>query len=220
MPPPSPSVFAQAEPQLAATADELQAALGHPGEIPMLGRCLALRHPHPIRNPASLRDFLLHYRDSRLLPIELPAIRQAYHHAARYEVRELLAFDRQLRHAPAAPELAFASQVIGQRYLRRLRPLRDVRLIRRYLLAIQQGQACGWHTLVYGSVLTIYSIPLRQGLLGYASQTLTGFLDAAASRFTLLPRNRLEMLQETAATIPATVNRLLADQPTARLVPE
>ena len=43
------------------------------------------------------------------------------------------------------------------------RPLRDQRLVQRYLTAVEQGEAQGWHTLVYGLTLAVYSLPLRQG---------------------------------------------------------
>jgi urease accessory protein UreF len=52
--------------------------------------------------------------------------------------------------------------------------------VQRYLAAVESGQAHGWHTLVYGMTLVLYSLPLRQGLLGYAHQTTRGFIHAAA----------------------------------------
>jgi urease accessory protein UreF len=52
--------------------------------------------------------------------------------------------------------------------------------VQRYLSAVESGQAHGWHTLVYGMTLVLYSLPLRQGLLGYAHQTTRGFIHAAA----------------------------------------
>ncbi len=51
---------------------------------------------------------------------------------------------------------------------------------KRYLAAVESGEAHGWHTLVYGLTLAVYSLPLRQGLLGYAQQTTRGFIQAAA----------------------------------------
>ncbi len=42
------------------------------------------------------------------------------------------------------------------------------------------GQAHGWHTLVYGIMLAVYSWPLRQGLMHYARETMGGL--ALASR--------------------------------------
>src|SRR6185436_12829880 len=99
----------------------------------------------------------------------------------RHEVRELAQFDRQLADEPALKPFAEASRRVGQTELLRLRPLRDERIVRRYLEAVERGEASAWHTLVYGLTLALYSMPLRQGLLGYGFQTSRGFIYAAAT---------------------------------------
>lgn len=139
----------------------------------------------PITSLAALREFLQAYRDRILLPHELPAIQTAFTHASRNEVRELIAFDQQLASEPMLREFANASHRIGRDQLTKLRPLRDERMVQRYLTAVESGQAHGWHTLVYGMTLVLYSLPLRQGLLGYAHQTTRGFIHAAARGLTL-----------------------------------
>jgi len=142
-----------------------------------LAESLATR---PITNLAALREFLQAYHARILLPQELPAIQTAFTHASRNEVRELIAFDQQLANEPALRDFADASQRVGRTQLQKLRPLRDERMVQRYLAAVEGGQAHGWHTLVYGMTLVLYSLPLRQGLLGYAQQTTRGFIHAAA----------------------------------------
>ena len=210
----SPSLGLEGDPESLATA------LGAAAGLPALGRSLAFHHPHTPTHPRALRGFLLDYRQELLIPLELPAIQRAFNHAWRYEVRELLAFDRHLPAHRFPRQFAFASQVTGRRYLRRLRPLRDVRLIRRYLHAIQRGQAFGWHTLVYGAVLTVYSLPLRQGLLGYARQTLGGFIDTASRHLYLPASYRADLARELWADVPPAIDRLLAaTPPTLRLLP-
>lgn len=134
----------------------------------------------PVTSLASLREFLQAYHERILLPHELPAIQTAFSHASRNEVRELIAFDLELTNEPMLREFAKASQRIGRDQLQRLRPLRDERMVQRYLAAVEGGQARGWHTMVYGMTLVLYSLPLRQGLLGYAHQTTRGFIHAAA----------------------------------------
>jgi len=52
---------------------------------------------------------------------------------------------------------------VGQSQLKRFRSLRDHRLVQRYLKAVGEGRAHGWHTLVYGITLSVYSLPLIQG---------------------------------------------------------
>jgi urease accessory protein UreF len=139
----------------------------------------------PITSLAALREFLQAYYERILLPHELPAIQRAFEHVARNELRELIAFDQQLLNEPMLREFADASQRIGREQLQKLRPLRDERVVQRYLAAVESGQAHGWHTLVYGMTLVLYSLPLRQGLLGYAHQTTRGFIHAAAKSLLL-----------------------------------
>lgn len=134
----------------------------------------------PITSLAALKDFLQAYHEQILLPHELPAIRTAFNHASRNEMREIIIFDQQLAGEPMLRDFANASNRIGRDQLTKLRPLRDERMVQRYLTAVESGQAHGWHTLVYGMTLVLYSLPLRQGLLGYAHQTTRGFIHAAA----------------------------------------
>ena len=134
----------------------------------------------PITSLAALREFLRAYHERILLTHELPAIQTAFSHISRNEVRELIAFDQRLASEPMLRIFAKASQRIGREQLQKLRPLRDERMVKRYIIAVEGGQAHGWHTLVYGMTLVLYSLPLRQGLLGYAHQTTRGFIHAAA----------------------------------------
>ena len=123
------------------------------------------------------------YQTCVLGPIELPAIARSCLHAARGEWREVLLLDSQLASEPLLAPFADGSRQIGRLQLERLRPLRDERLARRYLTAVESGQAHGWHTVVYGIMLAVYSWPLRQGLIHYSRQTITG-LAAASGRAT------------------------------------
>src|SRR5579863_6822285 len=131
-----------------------------------------------INSPADLRNFLRHYDERILRAIELPAIHRAFNHAVRGEVRELVDFDQQLTQEPLLTNLRSASRRVGQIQLRRLRPLRDNRAVQRYLTAVDSGVAQGWHTLVYGLTLAVYSVPLRQGLINYAEQTARSFIES------------------------------------------
>jgi hypothetical protein len=120
-------------------------------------------------------NFLESYLAKFLLPVELPAIAEACGHALRGELRELIAQDRQLGTQIAATRLAASSRRIGQLQLARLLPLRDNRLVQRYHAAVQCAEADGWHTMVYGVTLALFSIPLRQGLVHYGQATLASF---------------------------------------------
>lgn len=163
----------------------------------------------PVNNLSALRDFLLRYQRQILLPHELPAIRDAYSHAAQNHARELVALDQQLSREPHLRDFACASHRVGQAQLQRLRPLRDERIVQRYLLCVDNGQAQGWHTLVYGLTLVVYSLPLRQGLLGYAQQTIRGFIHAAARPLNLTEAQCRDAFQELCAPLPVAIESMI-----------
>jgi urease accessory protein UreF len=163
----------------------------------------------PVSDLSSLRNFLHSYRADMLLKLELPAIESAHGHAMRHEVRELVALDQQLVTEPMLSSFSKASRRVGRCQLRKLRPLRDDRVVQRYLNAVESGAALGWHTLVYGLTLALYSLPLRQGLLSYAYQTIRGFIYSAARMLTLSERQCRALYDELCAGLPEAVERLL-----------
>jgi urease accessory protein UreF len=184
------------------------------GLVALRSASAGLRLP-PVQSLKSLALFLRHYQERVLIPVELPAIRAAYLHTAGRELRELLALDRQLADEPLLETLASASQRVGQRQLRKLKPLRDLRLVRRYREAVEAGRAHGWHTLVYGLTLEVYSLPLRQGLLGYAQQTTRAFIHSAARSLKTSERECRALFEALCGPLPAAVDELLAERAAA-----
>ena len=187
--------------------------LGSAAGLVTLGSVSVSLRLAPVHNLRSLREFLRDYQSRILLPFELPAIQCAQGHAARHEVRELVALDRRLAEEPILQAFAIASRRVGQYQLRKLRPLRDQRVVQRYLEAVGGGQASGWHTLVYGLTLAVYSLPLRQGLLGYAHQTTRGFIYSAARMLNLSEHQCRDLFDPLCADLPKAIEALLA-QPT------
>ena len=163
----------------------------------------------PVTSLPALRDFLRRYHQRILLPHELPAIQTAFACASQNRLRELISLDRQLAHEAALVDFAGASRRVGQAQLQKLRPLKDERIVQRYLHAVEAGKAHGWHTLVYGLTLVIYSLPLRQGLLGYAHQTTSGFIHAAARPLKFSEADCGALFQKLCAPLPAAVDSLL-----------
>ena len=163
----------------------------------------------------SLRNFLATYQKQLLLPIELPAIQRAFDHTCRHEVRELADFDRQLANEAALKPFAEASRRVGQTELLKLRPLRDERIVRRYLEAVERKEANAWHTLIYGLTMALYSMPLRQGLLGYGYQTTRGFIYSAAKPLQLSENDCRSLLDDLCANLPAAVEGLIAQRAAA-----
>jgi urease accessory protein UreF len=156
-----------------------------------------------------LRTFLKNYHARILRPVELPYIQRAFLHASRNEIRELVTLDQELGKEPILRHFSAASKRVGQGQLQKLRPLKDQRSVQRYLASVDQGQATGWHTLVYGLTLAVYSLPLRQGLFGYAHQTTRGFIYAAARSLKLTEEESRAAFEEVCADLPAAVEPLL-----------
>ncbi len=186
--------------------------LGSTAGLVTLGSVTASLRLVPVHNVPSLRHFIRSYQSQILLPCELPAIQFAHGHATRHEVRELVALDRSLVAQPLLSEFAAASRRVGQSQLRKLRPLRDQRVVQRYLHAVESGEAHGWHTLVYGLTLSVYSLPLRQGLLGYAHQTTRGFIYSAARMLRLSESQCRALFDGLCADLPEAVEALLCGE--------
>ena len=166
----------------------------------------------PVQSVTALRNFLRGYHARILLPHEFPAIQRACDHAAHHELRELVALDQSLAAEPALQPFASPSRRVGQYQLRKLRPLRDDRVVQRYLHCVERGEAHGWHTLVYGLTLAVYSLPLRQGLLGYAHQTTRGFIYSAARTMPLSEHQCRRLFEAFCAPLPAAVDELLRQE--------
>jgi urease accessory protein UreF len=157
----------------------------------------------------ALNHFLEDYLNRILLPCELPAILEACEHARRGEWRELLAQDLRLAEAMQPTPFAEPSRRMGRLQLTRLRPLRDERTVQRYLAAVESGQAHGWHTLVYGVTLAVYSLPLRPGLLYYTQETLSALAAAAGRSKNFGELELAEMLSGLLARAPEAVEAAL-----------
>jgi urease accessory protein UreF len=181
--------------------------LGVRGTLPDCAPLLAPSSEH-LTLPA-LQIFLDTYFTQILLPLELPAIAGACGHVRRGETRELIALDQQLAGEARLAPFALASRKIGARQLHRLKPLRDERTVQRYLGAVESGRAGGWHTLVYGLTLAVYSFPLRQGLLHYARETLSGLARAAAGAEQFVDPASQEMLGTILTRLPAAVEKII-----------
>ncbi len=190
--------------------------LGSANGLVALAEVTALVRARPVHDTSSLRAFLVQYQKHVLLPIELPAIQRAFDHTSRRELRELVAYDQQLAGHDVLKPFVEASRRVGQTQLLKLRPLRDERVPRRYLAAVERGEANAWHTLVYGLTLALYSMPLRQGLIGYGCQTTRGFIYAAARPLRLSETTCRQLLEKLCAELPAAVEALLAQREPGR----
>lgn len=196
---------------------ELREKLGSADDLATLGGSAFSHLVADIRSPADLRAFLRQYQTQVMFPLEMPAVFEAYRMAASYQGRELVALDRQLRHDPALRPFAEASQRVGRNQLRKLRPLKDLRCVKKFDEAVQRGEASGWHTLVYGIFLSIYSLPLRQGLVHYGNQTLLGFVEAGARHLGLTLGEIQALHEEASAAIPEWTEHILRTSSVAPL---
>lgn len=191
----------------------LSEQLGSADGLVELSSVSALLNARPVRDLRSLKTFLRDYQSQILLPFEIPAIEAAHGHASRNEVRELVALDQSMAGEEKLQQFAEPSRRVGQAQIQKLRPLRDQRVVQRYLHAVESGAAHGWHTLVYGLTLAIYSLPLRQGLLGYAHQTMRSFIYSAARALALSERQCREIFDEICSDLPTAIEQRLQAQP-------
>lgn len=191
-------------------ARPLTEQLGSADELTTLSPIACSHQLTKIHSLGSLREFLLHYRDSALGPLEFRHIYTAYNLASQNHVRELLALDLELSKNPAIESLQLASRHVGKRQLNRLRAMKDLRLVQRYREAVNEGKAFGWHTLVYGVVLATYSLPLRQGLLHYGRQTLGGFIGSATRTLDLPESAVLSLQMELNSSLPKLIEETIA----------
>lgn len=194
--------------------------LGSADELTTLSPIACPHHLAKIHSVPALRDFLHWYRQDILGPCEFRDVYSAATLAAQNHARELLALDAELANEPALRDFQLASRHVGKRQLNRMRPLRDLKLVQRYREAVNDGRAFGWHTLVYGVVLSTYSLPFRQGLLHYGRQTLGGFIHAAARTLDLRAEVALELQLEMNAALPPLIEQTMAANGSAlRLLP-
>jgi urease accessory protein UreF len=187
--------------------------IGSPDGLTMLGAAPVELKVRSVVDLDTLQEFLEGYLNEILQRLELPVIRLSCHHASRYQTRELIALDELLANKPILNPFAAVSQRVGLAQLRALRPLRDDRVVRRYLEAAERGEARAWHTVVYGLMMSVYSLPLRQGLIHYGTQTLRGFVVSAGTSLGL-PEPQLEELHgQLCSRLPGLVEIALAGEP-------
>lgn len=168
--------------------------------------------------PETLRTFLEQYRDDVLSPKELPTMLRAQDLAFSGKARELVALDQEWGMTAATLRFAEASVAVGRRQLGRLRPMQDMRVIQKYAHAVESGAAQGWHVIVYGIALAVFSVPTRSGLLHYAQQTLGGFLDSAPTSHRLTEGSKREVWRELDASLPAIIARQLPVETALRIL--
>lgn len=178
------------------------------GLVTLAAAAGSLRVPE-VTSVESLVAFLGAYKKQLLLALELPSIQRAYQHASANQTRELIGLDREIATMAVPLHFARASRRIGRGQLQRLRPLRYERLVQRYLKAVEDARAHGWHTLVYGVTLALYSVPVRQGLLNYARQVLYGFVHAAARALRLSEQFCRQLVERLCEDIPEQLEILL-----------
>lgn len=192
-----------------AVADLLE-QLGSMEDLVSITAAGALLREAPVSNVEGLAVFIETYLEQILAPIELPAIYKSSFHASHGQCRELIALDRSVASQLVLDQFSSASRQVGQLHLQRLRPIRGERTVQRYVRAVEQGEATGWHTIVYGITLALYSLPVRQGLMHYAYRTMGGFVRAAARSLPLTESDCRDLVQDMCEDLPQAIESTLA----------
>jgi hypothetical protein len=132
---------------------------------------------HPAAHPSlDFRSLLESHRDRVVIAVDWPVIIEAAEFTRLGRHRDLVELDRNhpVQHAGPWTE---ASVRVGRRQLARLRACRDLRVVQRYLDAVEEGRAQAWNPIVFGVALAAFNLPYRQGLLHYASTVLRGLAE-------------------------------------------
>ena len=158
-----------------------------------------------------LSVLLERYRVTLLEPMELPAVTAAHRHAARGEALELIALDESLAGThPEWLQLAPASQRFGTDHLKRLQPLRDERVVQRFLAAACKGRTPANHPVVFGLTMAVFSIAPRQGLADYAHSALESVMATAAGKLKLTQADRNDLINRSQSRLPEAIERMVA----------
>ena len=159
-------------------------------------------------DPAVLLSFLEEYKETVLLPFELPAVKQSGEHTLGNRMKELVALDASMADAPWLKSYAADSRASGRLHLERLKPLRDQRGLRRYIAAVDQGDAHGWHFLVAGAALALYALPMRQGLMDYALHTFWNVVGQASAQGLVDGGSAGHLVNHLASDLPDRIQSL------------
>ena len=158
-----------------------------------------------------LSVLLERYRVTLLEPMELPAVTAAHRHAARGEALELIALDESLAGTHLEwLQLAPASQRFGTDHLKRLQPLRDERVVQRFLAAACKGRTPANHPVVFGLTMAVFSIAPRQGLADYAHSALESVMATAAGKLKLTQADRNDLINRSQSRLPEAIERMVA----------
>ncbi|HAB18008.1 MAG TPA: urease accessory UreF family protein [Verrucomicrobiota bacterium] len=191
--------------ELLGDVRELAVQLGPPPQLGIAGLAPTWASVDSI--PA-LRQLVERYTTETLSTREWPVILRAWEFTRSGKARELVALDREWGSTTRGATFAEASFRVGRRQLNKLRGLRHERVIARYLAAIETGEAFGWHPIVFGVVLAVYHVPLRSGLMQFATNTLAGLVSAAEREGRLPARDCQEVLDMAMSILPTQLPSL------------
>lgn len=189
---------------------ELSRQLGSP-DLMLQDSAALFLHTESIKDVQSLEKFLTKFRDEVLAAVDLPVICRAHQLASANQGVELISFDQEFGKRPQLGKLTLPSREAGKRQLKRMHPLRDHKVVQKYLRAHENGSAAGWHSIVYGLTMAVYAIPLRQALLNYSEKTISVMAESAmfSRQFSVLECQAL--VEKVLATLPAIVEQVLKE---------
>ena len=152
-------------------------------------------------------------RDGVVIALDWPVILEAAELTRLGRHRDLIELDQNypVRRAGRWTEASFR---VGRRQLSRLKACRDLRVVQRYLAAVEDGQAHAWNPIVFGVALAAFHLPYRSGLLHYASTLLRGFAERCRPRNVPLA-DWTVWVDSLEAPLPEAVQRLLPSAFTA-----
>ena len=168
-------------------------------------------HTESIKDLPSLAKFLEKFRDQVLTGVDLPAICRSHQLASTNQGIELICFDQEFGKTLRLGKLTQPSREAGKRQLKRMQPLRDHKVVQKYLRAHENGSAAGWHSIVYGLTMAVYAIPLRQALMNYSEKTISVMAESAMFSRQFPVVECRDLVDKILSTLPAIVEQVLKE---------
>ena len=74
---------------------------------------------------------------------------------------------------------------------------------------MDRGEATGWHVIVFGILLAVFSLPLRDGLVHFATRTQASLVESASTAIAVTRPERDRLREESEAPLPAAIQQVL-----------
>lgn len=160
------------------------------------------------RSSDDLVLFFQHHVGSALSRLELPYLRFVRKAIDAEDWTKIWELDNEVDSWKWASEIRAASVAQGRGRLRLLKKMwPDAEKLKRYILAFEQGEACGHHLVISALQFDVLKVPEQAGLLTYGYQTLANFVSASIKLLRISPEAAQKALHQGLQWLPEWVRK-------------